>query len=519
MPGFEFTEIQDARDALGIKQHLTAQEITTKFRVLALINQRNKPEGYNEKFQELIKAKNTLNTHAQTFAEKKKPRLLTPLQISIPNNGLFRTNLDRIITKIYLTDKQFGYLSQDMSISKENIKLFALRITTKTPSNSAMSSPADKAISNAVNALWYLNEILEAINPSNDAHNHTYITQELLDFLLAQKTDIALEHVHCIFRNLLSAGHINTSTVNTIINLPDYVTIFANTLEHFINKMPATGTHKALMNEGTTFILDFYNFFPVDSMESITFEAELLAAHTIADIDTVIQKYQVVLQNSRARDVTYALEEADLETEPSQERDPGGEEETKRQEEPEQQEAPTTNLPEPKQQLLNDINTMLNHLKDLSSQVTQAEYTEERNNLATYCDEILDTHELDPAKMYTPDWLTWHYEKIYTNMKEKISALSVGKPKSWEACETLDEQCRYIMHEVIGVMRSFLSVITLRAVNAENHHDHYFFQAPCHEKPDVQQFGNLLSQLNQHISEMIDRINKDNTYALDSDLP
>jgi len=96
----------------------------------------------------------------------------------------------------------------------------------------------------------------------------------------------------------------------------------------------------------------------------------------------------------------------------------------------------------------------------------------------------------------------------------KIGALNAKKPKDWSACETLGEQVTYITHAIEGVIRSFLNLLSFGYVNADNH-DNYFFHTPHFEKPEVQEFERLLTDLNSNIEMLKQQLfpDSDNTQA------
>tara|TARA_R110000868_G_scaffold361105_3_gene623112 strand:+ start:414 stop:950 length:537 start_codon:yes stop_codon:yes gene_type:complete len=146
------------------------------------------------------------------------------------------------------------------------------------------------------------------------------------------------------------------------------------------------------------------------------------------------------------------------------------------------------------------IQQIIRELQKLShqAQAKHTNYAGEFSTLKGVCYAILDIH----AIMHPPTMpgLIQYYKAILKAITAAVASIQ-SKPKTWSACETTSEHATYIMHALENVIRSFLNLLSMGHVNANTHAD-YFFHTPHHEKPEVQEFKNLLTELNATIETL-----------------
>lgn len=548
MPGNTQLSRQKALEILALEPDASEAEITKAYRKLALQMHPDRPGGSTEAFQKLNNAKTALTLDAKQPITQSHPEpepatsttsashsasYSTGFTFQVPTEAQkkqwaqedFKDNL----TKIHqILDNNLADISHNAGIKlyHDNIDKITSFAYRRTPIFHNLSGEKKRERLSPNERILILEQILNTVHSSHQPHrsqNLSYITQDLLDFLLAPKTNLA--EVQNIFESLASSNELNISTIDFVITKPAYAAILASTLKHVTeaifkecNNDDYDKTEEILKRHASA-ILEFYEFFPVTCMESIDFEAELLETLTIAGIYTVINKYQDVLQH--AKDQKETVEATEL----LQKTDLGGEEETKEREEPRQKQEqetyllpifttatpiPETAIPDPinrQHEAIQSAVQKLHAIIQTGQNSVHTDYAEELEGLNELCGNLLITHNNTPLNS-TND-LVRHYTAALKSTQGNVEDIK-SKPKSWSACETIGEQATYIMHAIESVIRSFFNVISCGYVNADNH-DHYFFHTPHHEKPEVENLTGALDELNICITTFKNLLSPDNT--------
>lgn len=356
--------------------------------------------------------------------------------------------------------------------------------------------------------IFRLNILKETLNTVHKAKNT--ITVILLNFLLADTTN--LEEVQVLLTYLRRTNKLNPQTRSWVMFHPEYATLFADSLRHIKSILTSERKSKTIdkveartiLKDHVSKILDIYLHCPIKNRKLREFNTALNNASTNSAISEAIHQFHC----PEYENTLPPYHNPD---------DSGGEEETK---DPEQhrQNALSHQIKNNHEQII----TMLVNLRNLSSEAKNhhAAYCSEFDALYQVCDAIIETNIITqphifpklihtlPKKIDPLSDLIKFYQKSLQSITTKVDAIT-SKPKSWEACETLGEQVRYIMHAIEGVIRSFLNVLSLGYVNADSH-THYFFNTPYHEKPHVKQFEDLLVELNDHIAKIQQLLLPDN---------
>jgi len=426
MPGYQYMPRNEALTILGLTTTASEQEITQAYRKLALQHHPDKPEGNKEKFQQLRDAKESLDHYAKPIPHTQTSSThtssssgmagynfqpATPQQKKQWAEEDFQTELNRIseVLKTNLSDLGYQVGRALFSSNEENIKSFA---TKKKPIHHYLSGEKEYGELIPTLRLTILEQILNTIHDAHNAQNHAYITQELLDCLLDKKTNLA--EVQIIFGSLSGSTNLNSTTIDFVISKPAYTAILASTLKHVSDSVyhelgDEDEQAENFLNQQISAILDFYSFFSVNSMESINFEADLLAEHTIQGFDAVITRYHNILKE--------AYEVAQQQAEQMQEIDHGGEEETK---DPERK---RTSLRQKINEQHEAIQTAIRGLQELcmSTQENTTAYADEFNALHQICNAILTAHQASfPYLLTTNEQLIQHYTDNSESIATKI---------------------------------------------------------------------------------------------------
>ncbi|MDF1827798.1 MAG: hypothetical protein P1U39_05920 [Legionellaceae bacterium] len=339
--------------------------------------------------------------------------------------------------------------------------------------------------------LSMLKETLDTVHKAKNT-----ITVVLLNFLLADTTN--LEEIKVLLTYLRRTNKLNPETRSWVMFHPEYATLFADSLRHIKSILTSELRLKTLdkkqvqviLNDHVSKILDIYLHCPIKNRKLREFNTALNNASTKGAISEAIHQFHC----PEYENTLPPYHNPD---------DLAGEEETK---DPEQHRQNALSH-EIKDHHIDIIN-MLDALKGLcdGAKNVHAAYCSEFDALYQVCDAMIETNAIiQPHTL--PDLITL-YQASLQSITTKVDAIS-SKPKSWEACKTLGEQVRYIMHAIEGVIRSFLNVLSLGYVNADSH-THYFFNTPYHEKPHVKQFEVLLVELNDHIAKIQQLLLPDN---------
>lgn len=315
--------LNSALRCLGLEPGASRLEIIKAYRKLALENHPDKKGGSTEKMQEINEAKETLDSHAapaqmstpaQTSVAHSVFRPPTQEELKQAESESCRETLNKIL-RIFQENMPGSTFFNNVANNFYNKNLAAILAFSKRKTPISIPGVSKPQRPSQSDRLIVLMNILDIVKCSHDdsrmSQNLSYITQDLLDFLLSTTTN--LSEVDATFNSLYYLGNLNITTIDFVINKPAYSSILASTIAHVVN-ISSSNDSEVGLKEKSNFILDFYKSFPVDSMPSIEFEAELLEAENISDIDAVIGKYQTILESQKAQTYQEEVEINDSDT-------------------------------------------------------------------------------------------------------------------------------------------------------------------------------------------------------------